>query len=66
MPITLATTHHDPEGRLIAQTLRVVPHIHKLFSTITVRLTSTTVVQAEEVLRAAGCEIVREDAHAAP
>lgn len=58
--ITLAATHHDPEGRLYEQTARMLPRLQALFGDMVLHLTSTTQPRAEELLRAAGADITRE------
>lgn len=58
--ITLAATHHDPEGRLFEQTQRILPHLLELFDSVVLHLTSTTVAQSEKLLREAGAHVTRE------
>ena len=60
MTITLAATHHDPEGRLYAQTARVLPRVQSLFGDLVLHLTSTTQPRSEELLGAAGADLTRE------
>ena len=60
MNVALAATHHDPEGRLLAQTARMLPQLRELFPRITLRLTSTTVARAEKLVLAHGVDLVRE------
>jgi hypothetical protein len=53
-PVTLAATHHDPEGRLREQAQRLLPHLNKLFPRIVVHLTSTTQQRSAADLEKAG------------
>lgn len=54
MKIVLAATHHDPDGRLVAQTERVLPALTSMFDGVAVFLTSQTVPAGETALRAQG------------
>lgn len=58
MKIVLAATHHDPDGRLVAQTARVLPALAAAFDGAAVFLTADTVPEGEAALRA-GCALVR-------
>lgn len=62
--ITLAATHHDPEGRLFEQTERMLPRLKELFANLVLHLTSTTVDRSVRLLREAGAHVTRE--HEAP
>lgn len=54
MRTVLASTHHDPDGRLLAQTARVLPALAGLFDGLAVFLTAQTVLPTENVLDRAG------------
>lgn len=54
MQIVLAATHHDPDGRLYAQTARELPRLHELFAGITLMLTPQTTPETAALLRSAG------------
>lgn len=53
MATVLAATHHDPEGRLIAQTARVMPSLEGMFDGIAVFLTPQSSAEAEASLAGA-------------
>lgn len=55
----LAATHHDPDGRLIAQTARTLPHLAACFAGIGVLLTPQTVTAGEAALLAGGVRTQR-------
>jgi hypothetical protein len=57
MTCMLATVHHDPDGRLRDQTLRVMPLLLQLFPAITVHATSTTLNSSLVPLQEAGALI---------
>lgn len=54
METILAATHHDPDGRLSAQTRRVLPQLATHFQAIVVLLTPQTVTESEAILKDRG------------
>ena len=54
MQIALAATHHDPDGRLVAQTQRVLPALAAGFHGVSVLLTPQTVEQGARALADGG------------
>lgn len=54
MITALTATHHDPDGRLYAQTLRVLPQLLTIFGRVAVQLTRATVPEVAALLREAG------------
>jgi hypothetical protein len=62
MTIVLAATHHDPDGRIIDQTARVMPALHRLFEGVAVFLTPQTISEAERILTGGGATTRRGDA----
>jgi hypothetical protein len=52
--IAFASTHHDPQALLYAQTQRMLPLLTDLYSHISVVITSATAASSQEQLRAAG------------
>ncbi|MFV9505512.1 MAG: hypothetical protein AB4911_13230 [Oscillochloridaceae bacterium umkhey_bin13] len=54
METVLAATHHDPDGRLSAQTLRVLPRLAEQVQAIVVLLTPQTVAESASILRDGG------------
>lgn len=61
MTIVLASTHHDPDGRMLAQTQRVLPVLAELFVGIEVFMTAQTAPETEGVLARAGARGQRGD-----
>jgi hypothetical protein len=59
MSYVLATTHHDPDGRMIDQITRMMPLLCQLFSGIAVHATDVTDAQGLAVLERAGA-VVRQ------
>lgn len=57
MRIGLATTHHDPEGRLNDHIQRLLSPIQDLYGSIVVRISSESHPQSIELLRAAGAQV---------
>ncbi|PDW01697.1 hypothetical protein [Candidatus Viridilinea mediisalina] len=55
----LAATHHDPEGRLLAQMERVLPLLAERFAAVAVLLTPTTVPAADALLHQQGAVVRR-------
>ncbi|HEU4323830.1 MAG TPA: hypothetical protein VFS21_11840 [Roseiflexaceae bacterium] len=54
MITALTATHHDPDGRLYAQTARALPQLLHIFGRVAVQLTRTTVPESAALLREAG------------
>jgi len=54
MRIGLATTHHDPDGRLYDQTMRLLPTLQELYGGIAVRVTADSQQRTIEALRGIG------------
>lgn len=61
MQTILACTHHDPDGRLLAQTARVLPALAERFDGLEVFMTAQTVAETEGVLAAGGARSGRGD-----
>ncbi|MBI5879610.1 MAG: hypothetical protein HZB53_18320 [Chloroflexi bacterium] len=61
MTVALATTHHDPEGRLADQMRRVLPCLRALYAGIAVMVTAATPEHATRVLREAGAVVQISD-----
>jgi hypothetical protein len=61
MQTVLAATHHDPDGRLVAQTERVLPALTATFDAVAVFLTPQTVAESEAALVAGGARVRRAD-----
>lgn len=59
IPITLACTHHDPEGRLCNQLEQVAPTLRRIFSGVVVRVTDATPDDALTPLVQVGATIHR-------
>jgi hypothetical protein len=55
--VVLAATQHDPDGRLYAQTERVLPLLSSLFGTIAIQATSATQERAIALLKSAGAQV---------
>jgi hypothetical protein len=60
IPVVLAATHHDPDGRLYAQTARVLPLLVRMFDMIAVQATHATEERAIALLSSAGARVRRE------
>ena len=56
----LAVTHHDPDGRLLAQTKRVLPRLLAHYDGLAVQATAPSDLQGIALLRAHGASIVME------
>lgn len=56
--VALTVTNHDPEGRLNAQAVRVLPLLRALYCHITMVVTPTTPVEALASLRDAGVTVM--------
>lgn len=61
MTTILAATHHDPDGRLVAQSARVLPTLARLFDATAVFLTPQTVPEAALALAQGGAATRRGD-----
>jgi hypothetical protein len=61
MSTVLAATHHDPDGRLVAQTARVMPALGRLFDGVAVFLTPQSTAEAEATLARHGAATRRGD-----
>ncbi len=61
MSVALATTLHDPEERLLDQSVRVLPVLTRLFDGLAVRATHDSDRRLLDHLAAAGVHIVREE-----
>jgi hypothetical protein len=59
MTIILAATHHDPDGRLLAQAARVLPSLRRHFAEAAIFLTAQTVAEADGLLTELGAEVRR-------
>lgn len=61
MNIVLASTHHDPDGRLYNQAVRVLPKLLQIFGGgIAVQATYATQERSVEMLRSAGVHVRQE------
>ncbi len=63
--VVLAATQHDPDGRLYAQTERVLPLLSSLFGTIAIQATSATQERAIALLTSAGAQVRYEASNTA-
>lgn len=61
----LACVHHDPDGRLYAQTERVLPRLRAIFPHMAVRVSQTTRPRSAALLAEAGV-LVRQEPPGAP
>jgi hypothetical protein len=59
MQCVLATTHHDPDGRLIDQSVRMLPILKRIFFGIAVHATNVTHERGLAVLATAGALVRR-------
>src|SRR5258706_89934 len=64
IPVVLAATHHDPEGRLYDQTARVLPQLARLFSRIAIQATHASQQRSLDLLAGAARGISRRAAAA--
>jgi hypothetical protein len=62
IPVVLAATHHDPEGRLYDQTVRVLPGLARYFAGIAIQATHASQGRSLDLLAGAGALIQREAA----
>ena len=60
MSVVLATTHHDPEGRLYDQIQRILPVLTPIFSAIAVRATHVSQEHTITALTEAGAQVIQE------
>ncbi|NJO84633.1 MAG: hypothetical protein HC828_18930, partial [Blastochloris sp.] len=60
IPIALAATHHDPDGRLYNQTARMLPVLTRAFSGMALQCSQATTDQSIELVTSAGALIGRE------
>jgi hypothetical protein len=61
LPVALAATHHDPEGRLYDQTARVLPQLGRLFSAIAIQATRASQQRSLDLLVGAGALVQQEE-----
>ncbi|MBI1802740.1 MAG: hypothetical protein HYR71_14030 [Chloroflexi bacterium] len=61
MAVALATTHHDPDGRLYAQTARMLPRLEQVYTSIDAVITPHTQPATQELLCAAGVRLTLGD-----
>ena len=59
----LAATHHDPEGRLYDQTVRVLPLLARLFSRLAIQATHSSQQRSLDMLAGAGALMQQEQGH---
>jgi hypothetical protein len=60
IPLALAATNHDPDGRLYAQTARMLPFLSSIFDIIAVQATHATQERVIALLMSAGVLVRRE------
>jgi hypothetical protein len=60
MPVALAATHHDPEGRLYDQAARILPLLARIFSGIAIQATHASQPRALDLLASAGALVQQE------
>jgi hypothetical protein len=60
IPLVLAATHHDPDGRLYAQTTRMLPLLGSMFKAIAIQATHATQERAITLLGSAGVRVRQE------
>jgi len=58
--VVLAATHHDPTDSMLAQSQRVLPLLHQLYSAVVVLVTPNTSLHTMDRLRASNVRVVRE------
>jgi len=61
IPVVLAATHHDPEGRLYDQTARVLRQLTRLFSEIAIQATHASQQRSLDLLSGAGALVQQEE-----
>jgi hypothetical protein len=61
LPVVLAATHHDPEGRLYDQTARVLPQLTRIFSALAIQATQASQQRSLDLLAGAGAVVQREE-----
>ncbi len=57
MAFALAATHHDEDGRLYDQAVRVLPRLSSVYDYLTVFVTPTTVDRSRALLQSAGVDV---------
>jgi hypothetical protein len=62
--VVLAATHHDPEGRLYDQTVRMLPELARRFGGIAIQATHASQRRSLDLLAGAGACIQQEEAPA--
>jgi hypothetical protein len=60
IPVALAATHHDPDGRLYDQTARVLPQLTRLFGEIAIQATRASRQRSLDLLAGAGALVQQE------
>ena len=60
MPVVLAATHHDPDGRLYDQAARVLPWLVARFGGLAIEATKATRARSLQLLIAAGARVRQE------
>src|SRR4051812_19906397 len=61
LPVVLAATQHDPEGRLYDQTARVLPQLTRIFGGIAIQATQASQPRSLELLANAGAVVQQEE-----
>ncbi len=61
IPVALAATHHDPEGRLYDQTARVLPQLTRIFSALAIQATQASQKRSLDLLAGAGALVQQEE-----
>ena len=60
MPVALAATHYDPEGRMNDQIARVMPALTRIFGRLAIQAAYASPLEALEMLRSAGALVQQE------
>ncbi|MEO7911813.1 MAG: hypothetical protein ABIV47_19370 [Roseiflexaceae bacterium] len=61
LPVVLAATHHDPEGRLYDQTARMLPQLTRIFGAIAIQATQASQQRSLDLLAGAGALVEQEE-----
>jgi hypothetical protein len=61
IPVVLAATHHDPEGRLYDQSARVLPALAQIVGGIAIQATHASQQRSLDLLGSAGALVRREE-----